>query len=93
MNGTQSIRVMERDRRSSRKSNLLVADGFTKLADMSGSDQSTEKAETTRTTDTAVIFEGAGMRASLTSGLVVTLLHLSCTGLATLAILLSAGSR
>ncbi|HCG56503.1 MULTISPECIES: patatin family protein [Brevibacterium] len=42
---------------------------------MTSPDQVTRTAETTRISDTALIFEGGGMRASLTSGMVVTLLQ------------------
>ena len=41
---------------------------------MKGASQVTTAAGTTRISDTALIFEGGGMRASLTSGMVVTLL-------------------
>ncbi|MDN6605868.1 patatin family protein [Brevibacterium sp.] len=41
---------------------------------MKGASQVTTAADTTRIGDTALIFEGGGMRASLTSGMVVTLL-------------------
>lgn len=42
---------------------------------MTDTDQATGTAGTTRISDTALIFEGGGMRASLTSGMVVTLLN------------------
>lgn len=44
------------------------------MIDMTDTDQATGTAGTTRISDTALIFEGGGMRASLTSGMVVTLL-------------------
>lgn len=42
---------------------------------MTDTDHATGTAGTTRISDTALIFEGGGMRASLTSGMVVTLLN------------------
>lgn len=66
---------MERDRRTSLNSNLLAEGNFTKIAGMTGTDQSTGAAGTTCIRDTALIFEGSGMRTSLTSGMVVTVLH------------------
>lgn len=44
------------------------------MAGMTDTNPATATAETTRISDTAIIFEGGGMRASLTSGMVVTLL-------------------
>lgn len=44
------------------------------MAGMTDTHQAATKADTTRISDTALIFEGGGMRASLTSGMVVTLL-------------------
>src|SRR5699024_9790375 len=47
---------------------------FVSMATMTDAGQDSTTANTTRIRDTALIFEGGGMRASLTSGMVVTLL-------------------
>ena len=49
------------------------------MASMTDTRTTKAKASTTRISDTALIFEGGGMRASLTSGMVVTLLGAGLT--------------
>lgn len=66
---------MEKNRRTCLNSSLLAEDSFPKMAGMTDNDQSTEMAGTTRNSDKVNVFEASSVRASLTSGITVTLLH------------------